>query len=184
VRSRRIAAWCAGAIAIAVASSSCIEGGGGDADGAGGTFIAFASNFTGYRGWEHVPGESPNPPLSTHTMGPRTVYINAMPPAGSKTFPVGTVIVKELEEGAIGERQVFAMVKRGGGYNTKGATDWEWFELQNVDETNVKILWHGVGPPAGEMYGGDPNGGCNGCHGAARANDFVQTTGLQLDSIQ
>lgn len=150
----------------------------------GTTFVAFAAHFQGYRRWTQTPGV-PDPSLSAdaissvHVAGPMTVYVNRPPPAGSKEFPVGTVIVKELETGALGERTVFAMVKRGGTFNDGGAPGWEWFELQNTCD-GVQILWRGVGPPAGEKYGGDPSGGCNTCHAHGKTNDFVMTKGLRL----
>ena len=37
-----------------------------------------------------------------------------------------------------------------------------------------------VGPPSGESYGGDPNAGCNVCHRAAPANDYVLSPWLTL----
>jgi hypothetical protein len=42
------------------------------------------------------------------------------------------------------------MVERGGGFNAGGATHWEWFELANVDEANVTIVWQGIGPSGSE----------------------------------
>jgi len=173
--------------AAATIAAGALAGCNGASDGdstPGDTFIAFATNFYGYRTWtKSVVEDTGATPASTHLSGTRIVYVNQVPPSGSAEFPVGTIIVKELGEGAIGDRQVFAMVKRGGGYNQNGATNWEWFELQNIDEEKVKIVWHGVGPPAGEKYGGDPNGGCNGCHGGAADNDFVQTPALDLASF-
>ncbi len=163
-------------------TAGCSSGGGDDAP-VGDTFIAFATNFTGFRDWTATVIDDGSTPASTHLMGKRVVYLNKAPPPGSTEFPVGTIIVKELEENAAGELQVFAMVKRGGGYNSKGAADWEWFELQDIGDEKVKIVWHGVGPPVGEKYAGDPNGGCNVCHGGAADNDFVQTPALDLDSF-
>ena len=141
---------------------------------AGELFIAFQATFEGYQSWpsKAVDGHQQG---STHLAGPRTVYVNAMPAAGSTEFPVGTAIVKEMNDGSA---QVFAMVKRGGNYNPTGALNWEWFELKSVGGT-LRINWRGVGPPAGEMYGGDANGGCNGCHLSHADNDFVSS--LPLD---
>lgn len=146
------------------------------------TFLAVASSFNNFRTWESfaIP---PDDGLTIHTSGARTAYINHVPSSGRTTFPVGTIIVKESEVGTIPDRQVFARVKRGGTYNSKSASGWEWFELRNVDESTSTILWRGVGPPVGEKYGGDPNGGCNGCHGAAKSNDFVLSAPLQLKNF-
>jgi hypothetical protein len=151
--------------------------------GTEGPFLAFAKDFEGFRSWTSTPAGSSTEPASTHTTGPRTAYINHEPKSGSTEFPVGTIIVKESSDGPIASRTVFAMVKRGGSYNQDGAPGWEWFELTNLDESKVSIVWRGVGPPIGEKYGGDPNGGCNGCHGASRDDDFVQTSGLHLNSF-
>lgn len=145
------------------------------------TFVAFAADFSGYPRWESYALKSTQVQGEVHSTGERHVYLSRRPPAGSTAFPVGTLIVKALP----GAGRVFAMVKRGGAYNTQGydggigAPGWEWFELQHVNLDEVVLVWRGYGPPAGEGYGGDPNG-CNGCHVAARENDYVQSPGLQL----
>jgi hypothetical protein len=175
------------ALGALLASTGC--GGDGDADPAaeGASFLAFASAFEGFRTWPSTPLSGEPIAESPHTSGPRVVYVNRAPAAGSTAFPVGTVIVKELAGTAADPPKIFAMVKRGAGFNSAGAAGWEWFELQAASaapESPVAIVWRGVGPPLGEMYGGDPNGGCNGCHTGARATDFVQTPGLALSSFQ
>lgn len=184
------------ALALALLLPAC--GGEGDPtcggrndDGAGAvaptdatTFVAFAAHFQGYQRWSSMPGV-PNPDFGTaitgtvHDLGPMTVYVNRPPKAGATSFPVGTIVVKEATTGPLGERTVFAMVKRGGAFNDSGATGWEWFELKNGCD-GVQILWRGVGPPAGEKYGGDATAGCNACHAAGKTNDFVLTKGLRL----
>lgn len=143
------------------------------AGGDGGVFIAFETHFEGYQGWPSVQVDG-HEQGAAHLAGSRTVYISERPPAGATEFPVGTRIVKEMNDGS---SQVFAMVKRGGGYNLTGAVNWEWFELELV-EGRLAIRWRGVGPPAGESYGGDPNGGCNGCHRLNQANDYVGSISL------
>jgi hypothetical protein len=151
-------------------------------DPIGDTFLAVGSSFTGFRTWEKFPiAAGPNGTI--HTAGARTEYLNRAPPPGSTSFPVGTIIVKESDDEPLVSRQIFARVKRGGGYNAKGAVGWEWFELENVDEQRVTLIWRGVGPPVGEVYGGDPDGGCNGCHGVAKDNDFVLSEALQLEML-
>jgi hypothetical protein len=145
-------------------------------DGVRFPFIAVASDFNGFRSWPSHSIESATASGSTHVTGARTVYINEMPPAGASAFPAGTRIVKETAA----DGKLFARVKRGGGYNTTGAVDWEWFELQETSGGAVFIVWRGVGPPAGETYGGDPNAGCNTCHRTVPANDYVLSPGLML----
>ena len=108
-------------------------------------------------------------------LGPRTHYINMVPPSGSTEFPVGTIIVEAMEGASA---HTVAAVKRGGGYN--GGRNWEWFE---VKENPVAIVWRGLGPPNGESYGGDPNG-CNTCHSACGGdNDLRCSPYLQLSSF-
>lgn len=148
----------------------------------GSTYLAFATSFKNYKSWEKFPvtvGDAND----VHVMGPRTEYLNKRPPKGATEFPVGTILVKELEDGPELDRKVFAMVKRGGDYNATGARGWEWFELKNEAGGNVTIVWRGLGPPAGEKYGGDPTGGCNSCHGTAKAQDFVNSSGLAPQNL-
>ncbi len=74
-------------------------------------------------------------------------------------------------------------MKRGGGYNS-GAPGWEWFDLALLDDASdgVRIVWRGVGPPAGETYGGDPAAGCNSCH-VACDNDAICAKPLALGNF-
>jgi len=172
-------------LALAGAAVSLVAAcGGGDAapssEGGGSTGVVFASNFQGFRSWTSFHFDSATGEGAVHAAGPRTEYVSALPPHGSTSFPVGTLIVKTIESS---DPQIFAMVKRGAGYNQDGATGWEWFELKEGEGGAVTIVWRGVGPPAGEKYGGDPNGGCNGCHSSARANDFVKSPKLVLGSL-
>jgi hypothetical protein len=146
-----------------------------------GTFLAFATNFEGYRNWSHAAATADGAPSGVHSSGPMTVYWNETPPRGSTEFPIGTLIVKETDPG-VTPAQIFAMVKRGGGYNSSGARNWEWFELQAADDETVLIVWRGAGPPNGETYGGDPTT-CNNCHVQAATNDFVWSSALQLSSF-
>lgn len=149
--------------------------------GPDGTFIAFTPAFEGWRSWEKFPVSDEAAQGPSHLAGPRTEYLNKRPPKGSTSFPVGTIIVKELEVGDLGDRKVFAMVKRGGTYNAASAPGWEWFELHNQPDGSMgSIVWRGFGPPAGEQYGGDKSG-CASCH--AMGNDFVQGAALALSNF-
>lgn len=159
---------------LVLAVAAC---GGTEENPAGDTFIAFSSTFAPFRTWtsfhsDGPPDDGTSPP---DVLGPRTQYINQLPPHGSTEFPIGTIIVEARESGLM---EIFAGVKRGGIFNAGGATNWEWFEIK---EAPVAIVWRGVGPPAGEKYGGDPNGGCNACHArCGAANDYVCSPSLQL----
>ena len=147
-------------------------------------FVAFERDFDGFRDWSRVDTGPANPQGITHIAGRRRVYVKARPPAGSgargATFPVGTVLIKEILEGAAEGHRIFAMVKRGGGYNAQGARGWEWFELAARPDDSLAIVWRGINAPQGEDYGGDPQGGCNDCHARAGRNDFVRSPGLRL----
>jgi hypothetical protein len=152
---------------------------------AGAPFIAFAADFTGFRSWRSTPGVAPagapQPPEAVHGAA-LTSYLSRAPASGSDAFPVGTLIVKEPSDGGVVGRHAFAMAKRGGGYNSAGATGWEWFELESLDDEHVTVVWRGFGPPSAEAYGGNPTA-CNDCHVQAVANDFVWTAGFQLTSF-
>jgi len=133
------------------------------------SFLAFSSSFSDFRSWTsfHSDGPLDDGSVAAEALGARMLFINEPPPAGTTVFPVGTIIVEARETGQL---NIFAKVKRGGGYNRGGAYDWEWFELI---ENPVTIVWRGLGPPNGESYGGDPNA-CNTCHATCGAgNDYV-----------
>jgi hypothetical protein len=160
---------------LALAANSC-----GASPGASSTrvpFIAFASDFASFRSWSNNTVTNTVQVSVVHVSGTRTVYINQPPAADATTFPVGTLIVKET----FADGKIYARAKRGGGFNSTGALDWEWFELQETSNNDIVIQWHGFGPPSGaDMYGGDANGACNDCHVAAKSNDYVLSPWLAL----
>jgi hypothetical protein len=145
----------------------------------GPVFQAYARDFQGFEKWPSETFDDPNAAGATHVAGIRTIYLNQAPPADAPEFPLGTIIVKQTSDG-----KIFAQVKRGGGYNLKGAKNWEWFEIAKNAAGVVYIQWGATFPPAGEAYGGDPNG-CNSCHmlGDALTNDYVIAPGLSLKGL-
>jgi hypothetical protein len=152
------------ALAISVGVGCGGEDNGGEAVEPG-TFLAFETSFRGFRQWEAFPADSGDPIAnSPHIAGRRTVYLNQRPPSGSTSFPIGTIIVKEIISDDPAQNDIVARVKRGGTYNARGATGWEWFELRSTPEGSAGILWRGVGPPTGESYLGNVAGGCHACH--------------------
>ena len=163
---------------LALAATAC-GGGGSDAANGSSTFIAFAADFNGFHGWQSFDVTKDAAPGTIHPDAMLIEYLNEPPPTGSTEFPVGTIIVKEGTDGDPLTRQFFAMVKRGANWNVSGATGWEWFELKNTASGGVGVVWRGVGPPAGEVYGGDPNAGCNTCH-VQCVNDAVCAPAVQL----
>jgi hypothetical protein len=140
------------------------------------TFIAQDGDFSGFENWTHFDLDGALAG-NAHVAGPRTIYVKQLPPHGSTTFPVGTMIVKVLSNG-----QILSMVKRGGDFNAQGAVGWEWFELGEF-RGGPFIVWRGVAPPTGEVYAGIAGGTCNSCHMAATANDSVQAAPLQLSNF-
>lgn len=147
-------------------------------------FVAFERDFQSFRRWETFPlGDRPAMGV-VHLAGMRTDFVNHRPPKGASSFPVGTIVVKEIGSAANPDtHQIFAMVKRGGGYNMQGAVGWEWFELQPRAEGGVTIVWRGTGPPNGEVYGSEKVGTCNDCHGTAATNDYVLAPPLSLQTL-
>jgi len=139
-------------------------------------FIALERNFQGFKDWARVDLADRPEQGTTHVAGETHEYINSPPRAGAKAFPVGTIFVKTVDNQK--KSDIFAMVKRGNGFNASGASGWEWFGLRARADGSVAIVWRGVNAPDGETYGGDPLGGCNGCHGAAAKNDHVHAYSL------
>lgn len=174
------------ALFVLVAAAAC--GGGTEeppGDGQPTSFIAVAATFRDFRSWPsfHSDGPPDDGVISKDVLGPRTQYVNQLPPPGSTEFPVGTVVVEARENDLM---KIFAGVKRGLNFNTEGARNWEWFELveDQATQTKVQIMWRGVGPPLGDTYGGDPNGTCNTCHvKCGSSNDFICSSKLQLASF-
>jgi len=167
-----------------------------------GVFVAVPSDFDGFRSWQSWPatpattlapldggdgvdaGEVTAGDSGVVHPGALTVYINKVPPHGSTSFPVGTIIAKEPSQGTVTALQVFAMVKRGGDFNPNGAVDWEWFELTNNADGTETLDWRGAQPSGGasDPYASNPNV-CNDCHLKAAANDDVWSSALQLSNF-
>ncbi len=179
----RESGWAASLAAVVLLTAGCGSSDEQQRDAGGGSYLAFASNFAGYEAWQHAASiGAEGAPAGVHDLGPMTVFWNQLPPAGAEEFEVGTIIVKQTDPGAA-TPQVFAMVKRGGDYNSAGARNWEFFELLPGSAAAPVILWRGVGPPNGESYGGDPNT-CNTCHSQAATHDYVWSTVLQQSLFQ
>jgi hypothetical protein len=117
------------------------------------------------------------------TLGPLRVYWNQAPTHGATAFPPGMLIVKESEDANPADRTIFAMAKVGGGYNSGGAVNWEWFSLKQDANCNVTVLWSGPAAPATETYAMTSGGQCNGCHVQMGANDYVWDSALQLSNF-
>ena len=137
-------------------------------------FVVSDADFAHYRDWPHLD-LPPTANGSFHTSGPRRVYLNQRPPAGATSFPVGTILVKEILNGS---GDTLAMVKRGGDYNADWARGWEWMEIV-AENGAFHIEWRGFEPPPGASYS-EQGVSCNLCHALARNNDWVQSAALHL----
>lgn len=184
-RSLLLLAGCASAFALGCGSPASA-----DDDGSStreqriksGVFVAVAKDFRGFHSWDSYDVTAGAALAGIHDGSTVTEYLIDSPPHGAKEFPVGTIIVKEATGGTIAH-EMFAMVKRGGGFND-GAPGWEWFDLSPVNDgkDSVTIVWRGFGPPAGDTYGGDAKAGCNTCHTEC-GNDAVCAKPLALSSF-
>ena len=166
MRARAPGAWLAGAMLVAACGDSGEERA--EPPPSDAEFIAFERDFKGFQGWRSVDLGT-RTDASIHTSGARVAYVNAALPSGTLVAPKGGIIVKITGIGAE-TRRVFAMAKRGGTYNARGARGWEWFELDDSADA-PRIVWRGVGPPDGESYAGGTE--CNTCHEAGEASDYV-----------
>jgi cytochrome c553 len=121
------------------------------------------AEFISYSDWEIIDRTVGPDPLLSVAHGTtddfvRVVYIDppeAQPVGGS--YPVGTIIVKELrdQEGeTVGP--LTALIKRGGNFNPAG-NGWEWFM---TNEERTAIMTSGDNETA-------MDGMCAGCHSAA-----------------
>jgi hypothetical protein len=170
----------AAALGAATLAAACSGAGDASSPDAGACFVAFNPTFDGFRNWKSYAYTAPSEGSSgVHIEGPRTEYIQAVPPHGSTSFPVGTVIVKEVDANDPLTHHIYAMVKRGCDFNAGGATNWEWMELTEA-APGATILWRGAAPPAGETYLGSTT--CNPCHVACPDNDDVCSQYIRLSN--
>jgi hypothetical protein len=162
-------------------------------------FIALQRDFADFRGWQKFYfGDGP---LEGHPAGPRYGYVKQVLQPGERAYPVGDIIVKTIEtqpspspspepSGPVPEQawDLFAMAKRGGGFNADGAKGWEFFTLRiNAGGVPV-ILARGI--DASDVPGSSGHGylgangniiRCNGCHGDPNLaqDDYILNPELQ-----
>jgi hypothetical protein len=143
--------------------------------GLSGGFIALDRDFAPFKQWNAFV-------LPLTDAGQKTDYLNALPPHGSTSFPVGTIIVKERIDPTLpGGSELDAMVKRGGGFNPD-ASGWEFFMLQYDSTMTPYITWRGTGTANPTGYGGSPLS-CSQCHSISSSNDYVQSAPLWLTNF-
>jgi hypothetical protein len=143
-------------------------------------FIALDRDFATFRQWERV--DLGDEQIAGHPAGHAYAYLNQR--TRDAAYPAGTMIVKAFEP----SWELFAMAKRGGGFNDKGARDWEFFRLKLVSDTPV-IVSRGIFAFDPDSDGGVGYGStgsvldalCNSCHGTpeSAATDHVLTPALR-----
>lgn len=153
---------------LCAAVSGCTEG------DPSSVFIALQSDFATFESWpRYFLGSGP---LEGHPAGARYGFIKESAPKGAATYPVGSIIVKTVEFGMTKQEwELFAMAKRGGGFNSGGAKDWEFFTLRMSTSGVPIIISRGSNPADGDADGGSTGHGysdttgtgvtCNRCHG-------------------
>ena len=141
-------------------------------------FIALTDDFRDFRAWPRVAvGEVT---LSEPPEGPRYVYPNRPPPPAGEPYAVGTILVHAIEQtDDPATWELFAMAKRGSGFNAAGAVGWEFFHLVFSARGVPVIAARGVNPNVLRTYAGvgpvTQGSGCNRCHAApdAALHDFI-----------
>lgn len=168
---------------MALLAVGCRGARSGRADAGGRTsFVAFTRDFEGFRRWPRTSlGRFSS---GGHMEGPEQyAYVNLPRRPGMRTWDVGAIIVRTLERGDPTTWQVFASVKRGGGYNARGDVGWEFFRLRLDAAGHVVIVARGLNPRTGlgDPYAAGDGVGCNTCHGSqdARVYDGVLSTALR-----
>lgn len=146
-----------------------------------GQFIAFNRDFNDFRAWPRVSlGRFT---AGGHLEGPvQYAYVSAPRDPATGRFPRGARIVRSLEDGDPTRWGLFAMAKRGGGYNAAGASGWEFFRLVIDAAGEVQIVSRGLNATqAGDPYDIGEGTGCNTCHGLedARPYDSILSPALR-----
>jgi len=145
-------------------------------------FVATEDDFAGFSEWP--TWELPDTGLrSGHRPGVGHLHVRRTDPVPfAEPLPVGTILVKTVEDGEPADWEIHAMVKRGGDYNVEGSHGWEWLDLRIGPDGAPRVFWRGPGTPANPgTYGPDTTGrplGCNDCHAAVPNNDYVFLRGL------
>ncbi len=155
--------------------------------GDAGVFVPVASDFKCYGSWTEFDlgsgdGGVDEAGSCAHVANvPRVGYMNKIPPHGSTSFPVGTMIIKEIHTTPNpADWPVFSMVKRGGGYDPgSGCEGWEWYGLNlTTSACDAHMQWGGIGPTGNDLYASC--GACSTCHSAAQTNDCVLAPEMSL----
>ena len=136
-------------------------------------YVADTNTFLNYCNWpldstyRGIHNNLENAHTGGDTSGFRQVYIRDGQKRITGIFPEGTVIAKYCGRKDGSTFEVVGLVKRGANYNPSGH-DWEWFILNKAG----KIEKDGNGNYL-RGSGATSFAGCQSCHNAAKAQDFV-----------
>lgn len=171
---------------FAIAASSCGAPAPVDPRQGPGTFIAFDPDFAGYRSWQSYDLGVMTPP--GHPMGRQVLYVSRALPTGATRFEDRTIIIREIQADPDPTKwDLFAMARRGGGYNAMGALDWEFFILSLDSQGAPHIVSRGISPNETSSSPYHPGEGitCNTCHGGeeARRGDCVLSAEIRPSTI-
>lgn len=153
------------------------------------TFVAQERDFQTFQTWQSFLVDADGTQSGAHMGGKVTAYVNTLPPKGSTTYPVGSMIVKTIETGDPTKWNIHSMVKRGGDFNLSGAKGWEYIELQYNTNNVAVILWRGEAPPLNHGYEALTPAGtitmkCNDCHATSKDTDYVMTPDLDIRNFK
>lgn len=145
-------------------------------------FIVVDSDYAEYATWPSF--DLGDAPLMGHPAGERVAYLNQKAPVGATQYPMGTILIKEVRTVPDDPTKwdLFAMVKRGGNYDSDGARGWEFLILKRT--ASGAPLWTSRGEAprdsgdggAGSYEGSGLNGKtCTTCHGAVgtEQHDYI-----------
>lgn len=136
-------------------------------------FIATLEDIKEYKSWtlvDQVTGDNLANGGAHSVSGTRKTYkkqASASPYTEAGKYPVGTIIVKEITNTSGAITHLYAMVKRGGSFNSTGG-GWEWY----TPSTNLSSV--------GSLGTGS---GCSGCHSKAGDKTKSDPSFLGVDYV-
>jgi hypothetical protein len=152
-------------------------------------FVAADSDVADFWTWYTQPFVADAVADIVYPPGSRVGFLNHRPPAGTTSYPLGTIIVKAIENDNVPANwELFGIAKRGGDYNAAGAHGWE-FLLLRVDDGVAHIYSRGLTPTVdgradmvvneGSYFAGGQVA-CDVCHGQKMyaPTDFIIDTPL------
>lgn len=167
--------------AAVIALLACVASCGAEPPADTTAFIALDRDFQGFRAWPRVPLSAVS--AGGHPEGPgQYVYVSRARPSGARDFAVGTMLVRTFELPTLTSWEIFAMAKRGGGFNADGDAGWEFFRLRLDAQGRVVIVARGIAPRTDtvDTYSTGDHAGCNACHGTADARVYDGLLSLAL----